>query len=262
MIYIVDTFTSEMYKGNPAAVIVTDVVLDINDMKKISCELCQPKSIFIRKESDITYTAKCFTSEKEVDICLHATMAASHIVLNVIDKELTEVKFISNGNSLIAFNNSGDISLIASKYMTTHSQYDIDFKSIFDCNYFMIGHTYYNDYIIRVDDIRTLKMISPNYLMLEQINCDGVIVTCSLAEDNSKYDFASRYFCPKLGINEDQVCGLAHVALAEYWSPIFNKSVLNAIQLSKRTGEIQMVVKENDIEIRGESVVTFIGKLY
>ena len=51
-------------------------------------------------------------------------------------------------------------------------------------------------------------------------------------------DFVSRFFAPRLGIDEDPVTGSAHCALSPYWSERIGREELHALQVSPRGGEL------------------------
>ena len=54
-----------------------------------------------------------------------------------------------------------------------------------------------------------------------------IAVGCS---DDDRFDFVSRCFGPRVGINEDPVTGSAHCALATYWAGRLGRTeFLNAV---------------------------------
>ncbi|KAK9018254.1 hypothetical protein V6N11_001232 [Hibiscus sabdariffa] len=56
------------------------------------------------------------------------------------------------------------------------------------------------------------------------LKCPGRgLIVSAVAPPDSEFDFISRFFCPKYGLNEDPVCGGAHCALAPYWSQKLGK---------------------------------------
>jgi predicted PhzF superfamily epimerase YddE/YHI9 len=77
------------------------------------------------------------------------------------------------------------------------------------------------------DEVRELK---PRMDLLGQVDLRGVIVTAPGAAS----DFVSRFFAPRLGIDEDPVTGSAHCALVPYWSARLGRKDLHAIQVSGR----------------------------
>ncbi|KAJ4905635.1 phenazine biosynthesis PhzC/PhzF family protein [Raphanus sativus] len=73
------------------------------------------------------------------------------------------------------------------------------------------------------------------------MKCPGkVMIVTAPAPEGSAYDFCSRLFAPKLGLNEDSVCGSAHCALAHYWSLKLNKCDFIAYVASHRSGELKV----------------------
>jgi predicted PhzF superfamily epimerase YddE/YHI9 len=74
-------------------------------------------------------------------------------------------------------------------------------------------------------------------------------------------DFVSRFFAPKIGINEDPVTGSAHTLLIPYWAKKLNKTKLEAVQLSKRTGILKCEYLNDRVEMSGQAVTYLKGKL-
>ena len=104
---------------------------------------------------------------------------------------------------------------------------------------------------------KEIEEIEPNFDLLKQLPGQGLIVS-SLGE---KYDFVSRYFCPKFGINEDPVTGSAHTTLIPYWSDKLNKKELRAKQISKRGGELFCINEESRVLIGGNATLYMKGEI-
>ena len=102
-----------------------------------------------------------------------------------------------------------------------------------------------------------IEEIKPNFDLLKQLPGQGLIIS-SLGE---KYDFVSRYFCPKFGINEDPVTGSAHTTLIPYWSDKLNKKELRAKQISKRGGELFCINEESRVLIGGNATLYMKGEI-
>jgi predicted PhzF superfamily epimerase YddE/YHI9 len=47
---------------------------------------------------------------------------------------------------------------------------------------------------------------APDFARLATVECRGVIVTAA-AEDGADHDFVSRFFAPRVGVDEDRVTG-------------------------------------------------------
>ena len=100
--------------------------------------------------------------------------------------------------------------------------------------------------------------ISPNLDALTQLDLSGVIATAQ----GKEVDFVSRYFAPKVGVNEDPVTGSAHCMLTPYWAEKLDKTQLKARQLSRRTGELGCELKGDRVLISGKAVLYLEGKIW
>jgi predicted PhzF superfamily epimerase YddE/YHI9 len=84
---------------------------------------------------------------------------------------------------------------------------------------------------------------------MRRIKGRGIIITAR----GVKSDFVSRFFAPKLGVNEDPVTGSAHTTLIPYWSGVLDKKTMTAIQLSKRGGFLMCRNNDKRVEILGKA---------
>ena len=88
-------------------------------------------------------------------------------------------------------------------------------------------------------------------------DCFGIIITAK--GDNC--DFVSRFFAPNAGIDEDPVTGSAHCTLIPYWAEKLGKIKMKALQLSKRTGELDCEYLGECVFIGGKAVLYSKGKI-
>lgn len=79
---------------------------------------------------------------------------------------------------------------------------------------------------------------------------------------SNDYDFISRCFAPKYGINEDPVTGSSFTELAPYWSQQLGKKRLNAKQVSKRGGEVHCELQGDRVFISGQSTLYLKGTIF
>ena len=83
---VVDAFTSVVFKGNPAAVIVTDVALPAPTMQSIASEFNLSETAFLVNlggevdEDSINYSIRWFTPSVEAPLCGHASLASSFVL--------------------------------------------------------------------------------------------------------------------------------------------------------------------------------------
>ena len=90
--YIVDAFTATPFSGNPAAVCVMERWPSENAMMKLALENNLSETDFIVKETS-GYHLRWFTPGTEVEICGHATLASSFVILNYYESGENEVCF-------------------------------------------------------------------------------------------------------------------------------------------------------------------------
>ena len=90
--YIVDAFTSKPFSGNPAAVCVMDNWPSEEFMMKLAMENNLSETAFIVKET-AGYHLRRFTPATEVELCGHATLASSFVILNFYEPDSDMVQF-------------------------------------------------------------------------------------------------------------------------------------------------------------------------
>lgn len=90
--YIVDAFTSKPFSGNPAAVCVMENWPSEESVKKLAMENNLSETAFIVKEP-AGYRLRWFTPETEVELCGHATLASSFVILNYYEPDRDTVQF-------------------------------------------------------------------------------------------------------------------------------------------------------------------------
>lgn len=78
--YQVDAFSTELFKGNPAAVLVLNEWLDEALMQNIALENNLAETAFVKILDDENYEIRWFTPTTEVDFCGHATLASSFVL--------------------------------------------------------------------------------------------------------------------------------------------------------------------------------------
>ena len=100
-------------------------------------------------------------------------------------------------------------------------------------------------------------MLKPDFNIMSHWDCLGIIATAR----GTEYDFVSRFFAPAAGINEDPVTGSAHSTLIPYWAERLNKTEMQAIQLSRRGGELFCADHGKRVKIGGHAATYLQGKI-
>ncbi|MDC4238895.1 PhzF family phenazine biosynthesis protein [Clostridium tertium] len=271
-IYQVDAFTSEAFKGNPAAVCILENDISDELMKNIAQEMNLSETAFVKPLKNLNigkgnlFSLRWFTPEVEVDLCGHATIATSKVLFDEFNIKEQYIKYETKSGLLTAKKKDEKISLDfpIDKALDFNLTQDIlDAMGIRSYSKAIIGEKT-RKLVIEVKDKENIINLKPNFEILKSLkfksDVKGIGVTC---RGNEKYDFISRYFNSWDGINEDPVTGSVHTLLANYWSNKLNKMDMNAYQASNRSGEISLKLLENDrVRLSGEAVIVLRGELY
>src|SRR4051794_31277324 len=75
----VDAFTSDAFKGNPAAVCFMDGARDDQWMANVAAEMNLAETAFLTR-ADEGWGLRWFTPTVEVDLCGHATLGSAHAI--------------------------------------------------------------------------------------------------------------------------------------------------------------------------------------
>jgi PhzF family phenazine biosynthesis protein len=98
-IYQVDSFSSKVFAGNPAAVCPLQAWLPDETMQAIAAENNLAETAFFVRSGD-HYDLRWFTPTVEVDLCGHATLAAGHVISTHVDPGQTRIKFLTRSGEL------------------------------------------------------------------------------------------------------------------------------------------------------------------
>jgi predicted PhzF superfamily epimerase YddE/YHI9 len=92
--YIIDAFTDTPFTGNPAAVCLLDHAITDARMQQIAAENNLAETAFLLREGD-GFRIRWFTPSMEEELCGHATLAASFVILNEIEPHAQQVSYTS-----------------------------------------------------------------------------------------------------------------------------------------------------------------------
>jgi PhzF family phenazine biosynthesis protein len=257
--YFINAFTKAEFKGNPAVIVFLRENRSEDWMKSLAKELNQPITTFISIKDEDNYQLRWFTPTQEIDLCGHGTLGAAHI--------LWSEGFTSSESTINFYTQSGilrtelsDQQIILRFNIKESTQTEVTEKLKRVTDFPIKGAAWAEDrYILELENQDMVHNVTPNLEAIRELVGPGIIITC---RGSDKYDFVSRYFAPKIGINEDYVTGSAHCALASYWSDRLNKKEFTAYQDSERGGEIKLKIKGEKVELIGGCVTLLKGRLY
>ena len=246
-LYQLDAFTSEPFRGNPAAVVLLERWLDDRTLLAIAAENNLAETAFVMSEPD-GWRIRWFTPAVEVDLCGHATLATAHVLFERFERDAASLTFASRSGPLTVTREGDRLCLdfparparacappagLAEGLGATPRETRIaaDLLAVFD-------------------DERQVRALAPDFARLRQVEARGIIATAP----GDDVDFVSRFYAPRVGVPEDPVTGSAHCTLIPYWSERLGRATLRARQVSARGGELWCEDRGERVEIAGHAV--------
>ena len=104
-IYQVDSFTSEPFRGNPAAVCILDKVRTAEWMQSLAAEMKHAATAFLLRRDD-GFALRWFTPAVEIDLCGHATLASAHVLW--LEEEPSSVLLFHTKSGMLSAARDGD----------------------------------------------------------------------------------------------------------------------------------------------------------
>ena len=253
--YIVDAFTDKPFHGNPAAVCVMDRWLSDETMQAIAAENNLAETAFVVREGE-RYRIRWFTPSMEEELCGHATLATSFVLLTYYEPGADEVRYTSVSGDL-AVRRKGDY------FELNFPTYELREIPVTDAMEKAFGshpiHAILGldlNCVFENEDI--VKKLSPDYDLLKRL--PGRIWNATAK--GSEYDCVSRSFTPETAVPEDPVCGSAHCQIADYWASVLGKKIIRAYQASERGDELICEPLGNGrIALRGKAVLFAVSDL-
>ena len=104
-----------------------------------------------------------------------------------------------------------------------------------------------------------MRRLTPDIRGLAALPVRGVIVTAR--SETEGFDFVSRFFAPRAGVDEDPVTGSAHCCLGPYWRGRLGRDAFTAWQASARGGVVRVTVAGDRVLLSGQAVTVLRGEL-
>jgi predicted PhzF superfamily epimerase YddE/YHI9 len=258
-LYQVDAFTSRPFRGNPAAVVLLDAWPDDAWMQHVATENNLSETAFLVPGTE-AWGLRWFTPAVEVDLCGHATVASTHVLL--------ETERLRAGATAAFDTRSGRLTATP----IGDGWIELDFPALPAAPAeappglleglgspppTFIGRSRF-DYLVEVESATDVEKIVPDHRALREVDTRGVCVT---AAGDGDLDFVSRFFGPGAGVDEDPVTGSAHCILTPYWAAKTGKERLVARQVSARGGDLRLHSRGERVGIAGQAVTVIRGVL-
>lgn len=265
-IYIVDAFTNEAFKGNPAAVCPLDTAQSAEWMQQVAAEMNLSETAFlVPRGDDNGFDLRWFTPAIEVPLCGHATLASAHTLWESARLAAdAEARFHTLSGRLIARQTAQGIEMdfpamrleeiatppgVAESLRATpksvwlvRDQRDLE-----------------KNFLVEFGSEAEVRALQPDFNLMRQQVSKGLIVTAQA--EMPGIDFVSRYFATWAGIDEDPVTGSAHCALTPYWVGKLGRAELLGYQASARGGYVRVKLDGDRVVLGGQAVTVLRGSL-
>jgi PhzF family phenazine biosynthesis protein len=280
-IAVVDSFTDKPFAGNPASVCMLTELVSDEWMQKLATEMGHSETAFVlpvanhgsrrfaawgwdtelitSMDASRAFILRWFTPSAEVNLCGHATLAAAH--------HLFDHNILHGNNPITFYTRSGILSVKRDAEFLI-----MDFPSVevqptaipdwmSDVLPGMKIKLYGNaleDSFVELEDEDAVRSAKPDINALRGVDARGLILTAS---SDKGYDVVSRFFAPRVGVDEDPVTGSAHCAIGPFWSERLNKQEVRCFQASERGGELIVRTRGERVDILGQAVTVLTGVL-
>lgn len=258
-ITVVDAFAHVAFTGNPAAVcLLTEPTTDAW-MQSVAREMKHSETAFCMRRKDGIFELRWFTPTSEVRLCGHATLAAAHVLWEEGWLEHRNIaRFSTLSGELTATPLGRIIELDFPSRPPEEVKAPAGLLDSLGLTSSWIGRDV-DDYVVLLEDETAVTNCKPDFSTLRALDTRGVAITAR--SDRDGVDFVSRFFAPRLGIDEDPVTGSAHCCLTPFWADRLDKTQMSAQQLSARGGELEVELAGDRVKLRGICVTTLRGSL-
>lgn len=228
---------SQEVLGNPASIVFCNQSFPAKDvMAQIAIQEKAPMTAFVLQLHENVFAIEFYTpSGNEFSLCGHATIIASHFILEQygfekvvftkegLQQQLFTTNIQSTGNkeftliTMPAFMPIKQSIETEIPYLKSLEIEQAQVVSFYKCNEL-------NDAILVVQNAEILRNIEPNFtnlaIQLSQDNIRGLFITA--LSNLPEIDYEVRIFAPHFDIDEDISCGSANCSLLPLWSKLLN----------------------------------------
>jgi PhzF family phenazine biosynthesis protein len=254
-IYQVDAFTENLFGGNPAAVVPLTNWLSPSLMQHIAHENNLSETAFFIPDGP-DFHIRWFTPGTEVALCGHATLATAHVLFHHMQYQQESIHFHSKSGVLRVYRSNNKLVLDFPADAVCEIESDPALSAALGVGPIK-SFRGRDDVLLAFENEEQILSMQPDFGLLARCEARGVIVTAP----GKTSDFVSRFFGPRVGINEDPVTGSAHTLLAPYWAKQLGKTELSAIQLSDRRGILHCSLRGDRVHIAGNAVSYLMGEI-
>ena len=248
----VDSFTDQLFAGNPAAVCLLDAPAEAAWMQRVAAEMSLSETAFLVRRPG-GFDLRWFTPAVEVELCGHATLASAHVLWEdgVLPAAEEARFFTASGQITARKRHSGWIEMDFPAEPAEPVLPPEELAAALGADPHWTGKNRF-DYLVELESEEAVRGLEPDMSALARIEARGFIVTSRSEADGT--DFVSRFFGPASGIPEDPVTGSAHCCLAPFWAERLGKGDLVGYQASPRGGIVRVRPQGKRVKLSGQAV--------
>ncbi|WP_230351405.1 PhzF family phenazine biosynthesis protein [Lelliottia sp. WAP21] len=255
--YLVDAFSDKAFGGNAAAVCPLQEWLPDDLLLSMAKQHNQSETAFFVR-TDQGFELRWFTTQYEINLCGHATLAAAHVIFEYLDYPQTDIVFSTRFVGELTVKRSGDWLTLnfpawSSEEVANPPALLFSALGIDGAKEVRVGR----DYMVVLETEQQVADLTPDIaamLPLDKMVC--------VTAPGDRYDFVSRFFCPGESVPEDPVTGSTHSMLIPYWSDKLGKTTLQARQISARGGDLRCALQGDRVLIGGQATLYLKGKIF
>lgn len=253
-LYQLDAFTSHVFGGNPAAVVVMDAWLDDATLQAIAAENNLAETAFVIPQGDCS-PLRWFTPTLEMDLCGHATLAAAQVLFQRHFPQAAELRFETRSGALAVSREQDRLVLDFPARPGVASTVEPALRALLGVEAVTARRA--RDLMVVLEREQQVREFAPDFAVIAALDAFARILTAP----GDTVDFVSRFFAPRAGVPEDPVTGSAHCTLIPYWAERLGKRQLLARQLSARGGELHCELRGERVGIGGHVVEYLRGEI-
>jgi PhzF family phenazine biosynthesis protein len=256
----IDAFADAPFTGNPAAVCLLPTARDERWMASVAREMNLSETAFLVPRADGDHDLRWFTPAAEVALCGHATLASAHALWETGALPRAHAARFHTRSGLLTASSRADglIVLDFPARLAAPAPEPPGLAAALGAAPLFIGRNV-DDYLVELASDDAVRALAPDVRAIAKLPVRGVIVTARAS--TAGFDFVSRFFAPRVGVDEDPVTGSAHCCLTPFWSERLGKSEMRAYQVSARGGVLEVRLSGERVELAGRAITVLDGEL-
>ncbi|MEO0463384.1 MAG: PhzF family phenazine biosynthesis protein [Pseudomonadota bacterium] len=255
--YQINSFTTEVFAGNPAGVVMLSDWPTDKLLQAMAAEHNLAATAFFTTDfRPDCFRLRWFTPIAELPLCAHGTLGAAWVISEAMNHPSDRFLFLTKAGDLpIERIGRGRFKMSFPLDPYVETEIDPEVAAALGKEPEAMLRARYS--VAVYESEREVQSIKPNIAAINQCRHakrPGAVVVTALAGPGQDYDFVSRFFAPGVGVDEDPVTGSAHCILAKYWADRLGRSAVRGFQASNRGGFIDCEVASDRVVFTGDAV--------